>query len=95
MIDPTEREKKSNRYKRSRDYSLLLEYPPFVRFIEEVGEMNASVVFTLTHTDKPELNEHDALVRVRYFNALLGKLKEAAKLEPTLKQGLEDMGVTT
>ena len=90
-----DREKLSARYNRSRDYSRLLAMPEFSRFLDEVRVRNATTIEALTHGQVASLTEHDSMVEIRYFNALVAEIESAAKLEPGLKNRLEALHVIT
>ena len=89
------RDKLSASYNRSRDYSRLLAMPEFQRFLEEQRARNSITIESLTHGQTASTSEHDALVEIRYFNALIAQMDSTAKLEPGLKSRLEALQVMT
>lgn len=88
------REKISEEYLKSRDYTLLLEFPQFVRFLKETRESQELLMYRATHGETVSKEEvQDMVTSIRYFNLIIGKLTKVANQEPFLKEKLEAMGI--
>jgi len=86
-------EKLSEGYNRSRDYSRLLGFPEFTRFVEEVRHNQTATIERLTHL--PDEKEHDKLVEIRYFNMIMDSLEGTARQRDSFKEKLEELGIST